>query len=266
MVNKEHLYILNQGIKKWNNQVKNNLFIPDLRGADLSGAKLNIANLNNADLGGANLGGANLKGTYLSSKELDPKWHKVWEIVNQKVKSNNRSLFYEDLEYHLKNGRWQEADGETYRLMTQVMGKDENEWLAPEEIKNFPCDDLRTINQLWLKYSNGKFGFSVQKEIYESLGGTAKFSYDMWENFCDRVGWRKEFDGKIEGRPQWRHYTQYTQLTFNLNANKAHLPLPPVPRYAFRTCFHWGMGSKSRPRVQQECFCSLLQRLLNCEI
>ncbi len=232
----------------------------------MSGADLRYACLNNTKLNNVDLLGANLKNTYLGSNELDPKWRKVWEIVNQKVKSNNRSLLYEDLEYHLKNGRWQEADGETYRLMTQVMGKDEDELLTPEEIKNFPCDDLRIINKLWLKYSNGKFGLSVQKEIYESLGGTAKFSYDIWENFCDRVGWIKELDLRKEGGPRWRQYTKY-KSTFNLNVNKAHLPMPPVPRYTFQMCFGWGIVQRQRPpRMQQESFCYLLQRLLNCEI
>ena len=45
-------------------------------------------------------------------------------------------------------------------------------WLGSEDIENFPCEDLRTINQLWLDYSDGKFGFSVMKEIYESRVGT----------------------------------------------------------------------------------------------
>ncbi|WP_258316433.1 GUN4 domain-containing protein [Cylindrospermopsis raciborskii] len=31
---------------------------------------------------------------------------------------------------------------------------------------------MRTIDNLWLKYSQGKFGISVQQEIYKNLGGT----------------------------------------------------------------------------------------------
>ena len=27
------------------------------------------------------------------------------------------------------------------------------------------------INQLWINYSNGKFGFSIQKQIWIELGG-----------------------------------------------------------------------------------------------
>ena len=38
-------------------------------------------------------------------------------------------------------------------------------------IVRFPCKDLKTIDKLWIKHSNGHFGFSVQKRIWESLGG-----------------------------------------------------------------------------------------------
>ncbi len=39
------------------------------------------------------------------------------------------------------------------------------------------CEDLRTIDQLWVKYSNGRFGFSVQKRIWHSIGGNKYADY-----------------------------------------------------------------------------------------
>ena len=47
----------------------------------------------------------------------------------------------------------------------------------------FPCEDLRTIDQLWVKYSNRHFGFCVQKHIYQSLGGTTQKDEEIWESF-----------------------------------------------------------------------------------
>ncbi|XWK89669.1 MAG: GUN4 domain-containing protein [Phormidium sp.] len=41
--------------------------------------------------------------------------------------------------------------------------------LYESEIGQIPCVDLHTINQLWMTASKGKFGFSVQKEIYQSV-------------------------------------------------------------------------------------------------
>ena len=64
--------------------------------------------------------------------------------------------------------KFKEADQETARVMLWVAsrGKKWLEFLDPESINEFPCSDLRTIDQLWVQNSNGRFGFSVQKEIY----------------------------------------------------------------------------------------------------
>jgi len=94
---------------------------------------------------------------------------------------------YYELRNLLAAGKWKEADQKTGRVMCKVAGKEE-EWLDTKSIDNFPCEDLRTIDQLWVKYSDGRFGFSVQKRIYQSLGGTGEF-LEIWEAFGDRVGW-----------------------------------------------------------------------------
>jgi len=44
-----------------------------------------------------------------------------------------------------------------------------------------------------VKYSNGHFGFSVQKQIYVECGGKLDSEYPgrkVWESFGDRVGWQ----------------------------------------------------------------------------
>ena len=58
--------------------------------------------------------------------------------------------------------KWKKADEETARVMLQVANREEECWLDPESIDNFPCEDLQTIDRLWVHYSNGRFGFSVQ--------------------------------------------------------------------------------------------------------
>jgi len=99
-----------------------------------------------------------------------------------------------------------------------VAGREKEGWLNTESIEKFPCEDLRTIDQLWVKYSNGRFGFSVQKRIYQSLGGTSKYDEKVWETFGDRVGWRK--------KTNWfeRGWLYYNDLTFSEKAPEAHLP------------------------------------------
>jgi hypothetical protein len=82
-----------------------------------------------------------------------------------------------------------------------------------KDTDNFPCADLRTIDQLWVKYSNGRFGFSVQKRIYQSLGGTREDNLEIWEKFGDKVGWRKRGDWLL-----------YEDITFDKKAPEGHLP------------------------------------------
>ena len=41
------------------------------------------------------------------------------------------------------------------------------------DIDKFPCQDLHTIDQLWVKLSGRKFGFSIQAEIWDKLEGNS---------------------------------------------------------------------------------------------
>ncbi|WOB67183.1 MULTISPECIES: GUN4 domain-containing protein [Oscillatoriophycideae] len=60
-------------------------------------------------------------------------------------------------------------------------------------------------------YSNGKFGFSVQKEIYESLRDTREYNSEVWKKFGDHIGWKKG-----------ENCLSYSDLIFNKNAPKAY--------------------------------------------
>lgn len=96
--------------------------------------------------------------------------------------------------------KWREADQETYKRMLEVAGRESEGWFRGSDIENFPCQDLATIDKLWVKYSSGKFGFSVQKQIYQSLGGTNEWDEKVWTAFSDQVGWRK--------RGRWLNYDE----------------------------------------------------------
>ncbi|AFY83156.1 serine/threonine-protein kinase [Oscillatoria acuminata] len=123
------------------------------------------------------------------------------------------SPFYQPLAKLLAAEKWREADEETAKIMLQIAGKEEGGWLDDEDIENFPGEELQAIDRLWLKYSNGRFGFSQQKCIYQSLGGTQEYDQEIWEALGDRVGWRKA-----------GNWLDFDELTFNLQASEAHLP------------------------------------------
>jgi hypothetical protein len=64
------------------------------------------------------------------------------------------------------------ADEETGAIMLKITRRVTAGWLTEEDIQEFPCPDLQTINQLWVKYSNERFGFTVQSRIWENVGRT----------------------------------------------------------------------------------------------
>ncbi|TAF02008.1 MAG: serine/threonine protein kinase, partial [Nostocales cyanobacterium] len=130
---------------------------------------------------------------------------------------------YQQLEKLLAEGKWKEADEKTTKVMLAVTKRENKGWLDAQTTDNFPCEDLRTIDNLWVKYSNGRFGFSVQTRIYQSLGGTRQYNSEIWEAFGDRVGWRKK--GK---------WFSYKDTTFDIKAPEAHLPLGVVGEWSIR--------------------------------
>lgn len=123
---------------------------------------------------------------------------------------------YTKLEQLLAAGQWKEADGETANKMLEVAGRQKEGWLNTEIIENFSCPDLRAMDRLWVKYSDGRFGFSVQKRIYQSLGGTKEFDEKVWVAFSEAIGWKQKGE-----KGEW---LSYSQLTFNTQAPLAHLP------------------------------------------
>ncbi len=89
---------------------------------------------------------------------------------------------YTKLQRLLAAQNWKAADEETWGVLCQGLGHTQRCYLHAQELKQLPCQDLRTIDQLWVKYSQGRFGFSVQTRIYEEVEGD-------YAQFCDRLGW-----------------------------------------------------------------------------
>lgn len=114
---------------------------------------------------------------------------------------------YQRLRKLLAAGKWKEADKETARVMLEVAGRTEQGYLNTKSIETFPCAELRTIDQLWVKSSGERFGFSVQKRIYCEVNKD-------WRRFCDRVEWGVN-NGSL---------FHYWTLTFDLSPPEGHLP------------------------------------------
>ncbi|MGL5081525.1 MAG: GUN4 domain-containing protein [Microcoleaceae cyanobacterium] len=131
-------------------------------------------------------------------------------MVNLKL-SSERGIDYGRLLTLLTQHRWQDANRETLKLLILAAGQPSDVLLEGSMIPRLPCPDLNTIDQLWLIASEGDFGFSAQRQIWQSLGGKTD-----WDTYCalgDRLGWRKNGG-----------WITYSQLIFAQSAPLGHLP------------------------------------------
>jgi hypothetical protein len=86
--------------------------------------------------------------------------------TQQETFSSAAGIDYTRLNRLLSEGHWQQANQETWDLLCQALAKNKGSYLSSEEINRLPCQDLQTIDRLWQKHSEGRFGFSVQKQAY----------------------------------------------------------------------------------------------------
>ena len=119
-----------------------------------------------------------------------------------------KGIDYLELEKLLKAQEWGKASHLTAKHILQASECEKEGYIDIDKVTTFPCEDLMTIDRLWVKHSDGLYGFSVQKQIYEECGGKLDFTFPSnktWNEFCDSVAW------KDKGR-----LTSYSDL-FNKN-------------------------------------------------
>ena len=71
-----------------------------------------------------------------------------------------------------------------------------------------PGLDLCTLDRLWIAYSQGRFGFSVQARLLKALGG-------RYDKLWPRIGWKKE--------GVWTRYP--SAFSWSIDAPEGHMPL-----------------------------------------
>jgi hypothetical protein len=123
---------------------------------------------------------------------------------------SERNIDYKALQHLLAAQNFQEADRITLLKLCELAGESAlaRKWLYFSEVENFPTADLQTINNLWLMHSEGKFGFSVQREIWLSQG---KDFNKVWA----KIAWKTN--------NRWTRYPN--EFIWDLSAPRGHLPL-----------------------------------------
>ena len=118
---------------------------------------------------------------------------------------------YKPLQQLLINEHFQEADKITQMYLCQLAKLNQNKgrnWLYFTDIILIPKIDLFIIDRLWQIYSDGKFGFTVQKKIWIN-------NNKNWDIFLQKIGW-------IEKKTMKRYPNDFN---WTMNAPKGHLPL-----------------------------------------
>jgi hypothetical protein len=137
--------------------------------------------------------------------------------------ASEKCVNYQRLKELLVAKCWKEADLETDQRMCEAMNRQNETYLQLDHIREFPCVDLHTIDALWVKYSDGKFGFSIQKKIWEECFSSmdVKDANDDWFEFCRRIGWRGK---KVWWFIEKEDWLSYDELKFSSSSPTGELP------------------------------------------
>tara|TARA_Y100001968_G_scaffold261563_1_gene249472 strand:+ start:114 stop:830 length:717 start_codon:yes stop_codon:yes gene_type:complete len=117
---------------------------------------------------------------------------------------------YSPLQQYLLKESYEEADRFTSSKLRELAGEKavKRGYVYFSEVKSIPAIDLSTLDKLWIIYSRGKFGFTVQSKILASVGG-------RYDKLWPRIGWKK--DGI------WTRYPK--SFNWSIEAPNGHMPL-----------------------------------------
>ncbi|UJB68977.1 GUN4 domain-containing protein [Acaryochloris sp. 'Moss Beach'] len=125
------------------------------------------------------------------------------------------SRSYSKLRQYLENANWKAANEETFNILLAIAKRDAEGWLRSHDIENIPCSDLKRIDHLWCKFSLGKFGLSVQRDIWlAQISSSSDFNGSLFRAFGHFVGWRVG-----------ESWLTYKDLNFSLEAPAGHFPI-----------------------------------------
>jgi GUN4-like len=107
---------------------------------------------------------------------------------------SSTGIDYSQLRDLLFDGKWADANKLTTAKILEAVGYPGRKYVDLDDLPQLPALDLHTIDRLWLKASNRRFGFSIQKQIYlEENGnfeyrGVSEFGAEFGR-FCQQLGW-----------------------------------------------------------------------------
>ncbi|MGF1569368.1 MAG: GUN4 domain-containing protein [Nodosilinea sp.] len=127
-----------------------------------------------------------------------------------------------DLEELLRHEEWQAADTVTHALLAAASDGQGGGELTIPALAQLPCSTLHHLDRLWVEASQGHFGFSVQRHLYNRLcQGFDPGELNVFNPhpFLREVGWL------MLAIPRPMAFCKfYNFLEFSLEAPRGHLP------------------------------------------
>jgi hypothetical protein len=123
---------------------------------------------------------------------------------------SSMGIDYTTLQKLLARREFQAADKLTSEKLCELAGADaiQRKWIYFTEVERLPQLDLHTIDSLWKLHSEGKFGFSIQRDMWLGMGKN-------WDKLWVKIGWKSG-----------NNWTRYPgSFTWDLTAPQGHLPL-----------------------------------------
>lgn len=89
------------------------------------------------------------------------------------------------------------------------------------DAKRLPNTDLATIELLWRHYSDERFGFVQQRNVWRVQKG-------IFDKFCAKIAW--SLNDEETGLPRKRKWFGNSEFIYDKSAPKGHLPLTSALR------------------------------------
>lgn len=136
----------------------------------------------------------------------------VWLVLLQ------LGLDYTPLRDMLAENRVREAEDETRAKLIEMAGDGakKRKWVYFTEVRSIPKADMRTVDRLWRHFSNGRFGYSVQRYLFVDK------CKRQWTNFFRMIDW---VYGENDTYRKW-FPDEKSEFTYDFEqAADGHLPL-----------------------------------------
>ncbi|MEM9946684.1 MAG: GUN4 N-terminal ARM-like repeat domain-containing protein [Cyanobacteria bacterium P01_D01_bin.36] len=155
--------------------------------------------------------GSAYQGLYASDSEVAQAFVTGELAAGLVMPKSEQDIDYGELQQCLIEQDYQSADKLTMQKLCELAGERAiaRKWVYFTEVSQFSVTDLQTIDTLWRLYSEDKFGWSKQHELWMRLG-------QDWDRLWTQLIW-KSSEGK------WTRYPG--EFIWDLSAPVGHLPL-----------------------------------------